>query len=161
MEAYYGQRNYGFCLQFLLLFSLSVREWKLFSFSKLLKDHSRLPFLCHYEGFILIGTALTHCRTYYGHTPQLSFMQIYAQRAVIPGSVIVDGKRSCFFIEQFFKFFMDIWNYFPSWAIFFDFSIYYGYIYSFDLKGAENQASICNKIVQIVFIYKVVRCPAY
>nr|CAD1822948.1 unnamed protein product [Ananas comosus var. bracteatus] len=41
--------------------------------------------------------AETHLRggspylTYYGHTPQLSFMRIYAQRAVIPGSVIVDG----------------------------------------------------------------------
>lgn len=86
-----------FSFAVLVIIFLSVREWKLFSFSKLLKDHSRLPFFCHYEGFILLGTALTHCRTYYGHTPQLSFMRIYAQRAVIPGSVIVDGKRSWLF----------------------------------------------------------------
>lgn len=43
---------------------------------------------------VLPLTSLCICRLYFDNSPQLSFKQIYGLRAVVPGTLIVDGKTT-------------------------------------------------------------------
>ncbi|WOK92589.1 actin-related protein 8 isoform X1 [Canna indica] len=72
--------------------SLVCKSWKV-----LVSDNRVWVFFLNHgkEPFDTIVFAETHLKmgpmAYFDHSPQVSFMNIFAQRAMVPGSIIVDG----------------------------------------------------------------------
>jgi hypothetical protein len=90
-----------------ILFFLSKSIQGTFLLSKNNSRKLRMSLICIYligsligEGsnfnFVLVDLTelLQILRTYYDHPGQLSFMNVYAKRSVVPGAVIIDGMIS-------------------------------------------------------------------